>query len=331
MATINATVMSLADWAKKQGPDGGILETIEMLSQINDLTVDLPFREANQAASHMYNVRTGLPSVYWRLINQGVPNSKSRTAQATDSVGMLEARSQVDVALAELGGNTSKLRLDEARPFFESMAQEVAQTMVYGNQVLAQEEFTGLSARYSAISGAVNASHVISGGGSGSDNSSIWLLGMGEYGLQGIFPKGSTAGVKHQDLGEQDAFDASNNRFRAWLDLWSWKPGIILPDWRYCVRICNIDISNLTAKSSAADLPELMIKASHRLPRAKSMKYYWYMNRTCLEMLEIQVRDDVSAGGQLKYENVDGMPVTTFRGFPIRICDQLLETEATVS
>lgn len=332
MPTINATVMSLADWAKKQAPDGGIMETIEMLSQINDLTVDLPFREGNMATGHMYNVRTGLPLVYWRLINQGVPNSKSRTAQATDTCGMLESRSQLDVVLAEISGNVSKLRMDEARPHFEAHAQEMAQTMIYGNQGLSPEEFTGLAPRYSAISGATNASHVMSGGGSGSDNSSIWLLGMGEGGLHGIFPKGSTAGVQHKDLGEGDAFDGSNNRFRAWLDYWCWKAGIVLPDWRTCVRICNIDISNLVAKSSAADLPELMIKATHRIPRsAKSLKYYWYMNRTCLEMLEIQVRDDVQVGGQLKYENVDGMPQTSFRGIPIRIMDQLLETEATVS
>ena len=332
MTTVNATVMSLADWAKKQGPDGGIMETVEMLSQINDVTVDMPFREGNLPTGHQYNVRTGLPTVYWRIINQGVPNSKSRTAQATDACGMLEARSQVDQALAELGGNISKLRLDESRPFFEAMAQEMAGTMIYGNQALAPEEFTGLAPRYSAISGATNASHVISGGGSGSDNSSIWLLGMGEMGLHGSFPKGSSAGVKHEDMGLQDAFDGSNNRFRAWMDHWVWKSGIVLPDWRTCVRICNVDISNLVAKASAADLPELMIKATHRIPRsAKSLKYYWYMNRTCLEMLDIQLRDNVSGGGQLTYENVDGLPVSSFRGIPVRICDQLLETEATVS
>lgn len=332
MATINNTVMSLADLAKKTGPAQEILDTIEMLSQINDLTMDLPFREGNLPTGHMYNVRTGLPAVYWRLINQGVPNSKSRTSQATDVCGMLEGRSQLDVVLGELSGNVSKLRMDESKPFFEALAQEMGQTMIYGNQWLAPEEFTGLSPRYSAISGATNASHVMSGGGSGSDNSSIWLLGMGEMGLHGIYPKGSSAGVQHKDLGEQDAFDASNNRFRAWLDYWCWKAGIVLPDWRTCVRICNIDISNLVAKSSAADLPELMIKATHRIPRsAKSLKYYWYMNRTCLEMLEIQVRDDVQAGGQLKYETVDGMPQTSWRGIPIRVMDQLLETEATVA
>lgn len=331
MATINATVVSLADLAKRLDPSGKIAPIVELLNQTNEILSDMPFREGNLPTGHQYTARTGLPSVYWRLINQGVPTSKSRTAQATDVCGMLEARNQIDEALAELNGNTAEFRLSEARPYMEAMNQELVQTLIYGNQSLAQEEFTGLSPRYSAIAGATNASHVINGGGAGSDNSSIWLLGFGEVGLQGIVPKGSAAGLKHEDLGLADAFDANNNRFRAWMDRWQWKAGLCLPDWRFCVRICNIDISNLVAKAAAADLPELMIKAVHRIPFPKQVKLAWYMNRTCREMLDIQCRDDVQTGGQLKYENVDGVPVTTYRGIPIRITDQLLETEATVS
>jgi hypothetical protein len=98
------------------------------------------------------------------------------------------------------------------------------------------------------------------------------------------------------------------------------------------VRICNLDISNLVGKiNSPADLPELMIKAIHRVPSLKIGKPVFYMNRTVREMLDIQERDDVQTGGQLTYEYVDGKPVTRFRGIPVRIVDQLLETEATVS
>lgn len=330
MSVLNTTVMTLADLAKVIGPSQEILDTIELLSQINDFNGDLPYREGNMPTGHMYNVRIGLPEVYWRLMNKGVPTSKSRTAQATDNCAMLEARSHVDIALAAISGNAGKLRFQEARPFLEAMSQEVVGTSFYGNAGLSPEEFTGLSPRYSVISGATNRSHILDGGGTSTDNSSIWLIGMGEDGLQGIYPQGSTAGVQHKDLGEDDVVDADGNTFRAWKDWWCWKPGLVLPDWRHVVRICNIDISNLIAKSSAADLPELMIKATHRLPRNKQVKYYWYMNRTCLEMLDIQLRDDVGGGGQLKYDVVDGLPVTTFRGIPVRICDQLLETESRV-
>lgn len=330
MATLGTSV-NLLDWAKRKDPNGNVASVCELLNQTNDLLDDMPYMEGNMETGHQYTVRTGLPAVYWRIINQGVPSAKSTTAQAEDKCGMLEARVQVDEALSEMNGNTSAFMLSETRPFAESLNQEMAQTAFYGNAALAPEEFTGLSPRYSAISGATNASHVLSGGGAGSDNSSIWLIGFGEQGVFGMFPKGSMAGLKHQDLGVQDAFDGSNNRFRAHMSHWVWKNGVCVKDWRYAVRIANIDISNLVAKSSAADLPELMIKAIHRIPFPKLVNLRFYMNRTCLEMLDIQLRDDVSAGGQLKYEVVDGKPVTSFRGIPIRLSDQLLETEATVS
>jgi hypothetical protein len=247
---------------------------------------------------------------------------------------MLEAWSEVDCDLAKLNGNVNRFRLSEAQAFIEAMNQEMAQTLFYGNTGTAQEEFTGLAARYSAISGATNASHVISGGGSQSDNSSVWLVCWGEQTCVGIFPKGSKAGLQHDDYGEQTAevtAGVGGTRMRVYQERWQWKAGIALRDWRYVVRICNIDISNLIAKSSAADLPELMIKALYRVPSLKVAKPVFYMNRTCMEMLDIQRRDDVQTGGQLTYELVDGKRVNFFRGIPIRIVDQLLETEATVS
>jgi hypothetical protein len=67
---------------------------------------------------------------------------------------------------------------------------------------------------------------------------------------------------------------------RAYQERWQWKAGIALKDWRYAVRIPNIDISNLVAKSSAADLIELMIKATYRIPSADRLcKPVFYMNR----------------------------------------------------
>jgi hypothetical protein len=118
---------------------------------------------------------------------------------------------------------------------------------------------------------------------------------------------------------------------RAYRDHWQWKCGIALRDWRFVVRIPNIDISNLVAKSSAADLIELMIKAIHRIPSLKMGRPVFYMNRTCFQMLDIQRRDDVIAGGGLTYSDVDGVMTANFRGIPVRKCDALIEAEAVVA
>lgn len=334
MATLGTNVLTLADWAKRFGPDGKIMTIVELLSQTNDILKDMLWIEGNLPTGHRTGVRTGLPTTAWRLINQGVQPSKSTTAQVDEACGMLEAWSEVDKDLAILNGDVAAFRLSEAQAFVESMNIEMAQTVFYGNSSTAPEEFTGLAARYSAISGATNAQNVITGGGSGSDNSSIWLVCWGGQTIHGIFPKGSKAGLVHEDMGEvtvETTAGIAGTRMRAFQDRWQWKCGIALRDWRYVVRIPNIDISNLVAKSSAADLFDLMIKALHRLPNMNMGKPVFYMNRSVFQMLDIQRRDDVISGGQLSFEQSDGKIYYSFRGVPIRICDALLETEATVS
>jgi hypothetical protein len=211
------------------------------------------------------------------------------------------------------------------------MNQEFSSTLFYGNQGLNPEEFTGLSVRYSDLS-ANNAENIIDAGGTGSDNSSIWLIVWGDQSCHGLFPKGSKAGLRHEDLGlvtVQDTNGIAGNRLRAYQDRFTFKAGLAVKDWRYAVRIANIDISNLVADSSAADLVEIMIKAMHRIPNMNFGRAAFYCNRTVYQMLDLQRRSSILGAG-IQYEEVDGKIIPHFRGVPIRKCDSLLETEARV-
>ena len=333
MATIGEAVLTLNDWAKRLDPDGSVAVIAELLEEVNEVLTDMLFMEGNLPTGHLVTMRTGLPSVAWRLINAGITPSKGTTAQITEQTGMLEAWSDVDVDLANLNSNVSAFRLSEAMSFIEAMSQEFASTIFYGNSGTAPEEFTGLAPRYSDLS-AVNAQNIIDGSGTGSDNSSIWLVLWGPNTVTGIFPKGSKAGIMHEDLGLNTVTVGTGiggQKMRAYSEHWQWKGGIALKDWRYVVRIPNIDISNLVAKSSAADLVELMIKATHRIPNLRGGKGAFYMNRTCFQMLDIQRRDDVITGGGLVYKDVDGHVIPTFRNIPVRICDALTEAESRVT
>lgn len=331
MAVLGSNVATLADIAKRTDPDGKISSIVELLSQTNEMLPDMLWKEGNLATGERTTVRTGLPTVAWRLLNQGVQPSKSTTAQIDESCGMLEAWSEVDVELAKLNGNTSAFRLSEGMAFIEAMNQEMQSTLIYGNSSTAPEEFNGLAVRYSSLS-AANGQNIVSGSGAGSDNSSIYLISWGANSIHGIYPKGSKAGLDHMDHGEvtvETTAGIAGTRMRAFQDQWTWKCGVALRDWRHVVRIANIDISNLVAKSSAADLIELMIKSIHRLPNRMG-KPVFYMNRTVFQMLDIQRRDDVISGGGLVYSEVDGKVIPTFRGIPIRLVDSLTETEAAV-
>ena len=333
MAALETTALTLLDWAKRLDPNGQVASIVELLNQTNEILEDMLFIEGNLPTGHRTTVRTGLPEVTWRLLNAGVLPSKSHTAQITEQAGMLEAYSQVDVDLAKLGGNPTGVRMSEARAFFEAMNQEFAGTLFYGSS-LAPEEFVGLHPRYNSTS-AGNGDNIIRAGGTGStDNTSIWLVAWDEETVCGIFPKGSKAGIDHEDLGIttiQNAGGVTGAMMRAYLDRWQWKGGLCLKDWRYVVRICNIDTSMLEDDSPPAqNLLKLMGDAEERLPSNLGRRVF-YMNRKVRRKLRAQEVSAVSTGGGLTFENLAGRRVTMFGNTPVRISDAILNTEDVIT
>lgn len=351
MSLVGATLglngkVTLHDVAKSLDPEGKTATVVELLNQTNEIITDMNWMEGNLPTGHETTVRTGMPTSIWRQLYQGVPASKSQRAKITDACGMLETRAEVDVEAVALNGHDKDFRLSEARSFFESLNQTFAQTLIYGNTAVNPERFMGLAPRYSTISGATNGANVLSAGGSGSDNTSIWLVVWGRETVTGIYPKASTAGLQHKDLGEYDAFDANGNRYRALGDLWQWKCGLTVKDWRYVVRVCNIDTSDLVALSgtqavtASTSILKMMVRALARIPAIGMGTPVFYANRTVREMLSIAAMDKTSSvlkfsDGMDQFGKVSAGSVAggtlTFQGVPVRLCDQILTTEATIS
>lgn len=330
---IGNKVLTLLDWAKRKDPDGKTATIVEMLSQTNEILDDMVWKEGNLPTGERVTIRVGLPEVFWRKLNAGVQPSKSETSQVEEQTAILEAWSEVDPDLASLEDDEKAFRLSEAEAFVEAMSQEKATTLFYGDSTISEEEFTGFSVRYADLS-ANNAQNIIDAGGTQSDNASIWLVTWGTKTCYGIFPKGSKAGLEHKDLGERVS-ELTNGiggtRMLVLADRWQWKCGLVLKDWRYVVRIANIDISNLVANPNSVSVTESLIKAIHRLPTQGLGKAVIYMNRTLFQFLDLQRREDVKDGGQLSYETVDGKRMAKFREIPVKICDALLNTEAQVA
>ena len=332
MATLpsKAGAITLLDFAKSLDPDGKTAVVVDLLSQTNEILTDMTFIEGNLPTGHRTTIRTGLPTAVWRQLYAGVPASKSTRAQVDDVCGMLEARAEVDKDLYELNGNSAAFRLSEAQGFLEAMNQQMAGTLFYGDTSVNPERFLGLAPRFS-LSTALNGQNIIKMGGASNANMSIWLVVWGPNTCTGLFPKASKAGLTHEDLGIQDAFDASNNRYRAYTDHWQWKIGISLRDWRYVVRICNIDSTSLLADTGGTSVKiiEAMIKAINRIPSMGMGTAVFYVNRTVREMLSIQAMN--------KSQNILSLAEgahqfsVNFMGIPVRLCDQLLTTEANVA
>lgn len=336
MAILSPNVLTLADWAKRLDPEGKVDTIVELLSQKNEILDDMLWMEGNLPTGHRTTIRTGLPALAWRLLNQGIQPTKSTTMQIDDTCGMLEGYSEVDKDLADLNGNTAQFRLSEASAFIEGLNQNMAGTLFYGNTAVNPERFLGLAPRFSAISGATNGQNVISGAGSASNNTSIWLVCWGPTTVHGIFPKASKAGVTHTDKGIvtiENTNGQAGFRSEAYREHWQWKCGLSVRDWRYVVRIANIDVTQLTKDYSAgADVVDLMTQALEKAFDLKTGRPVWYVNRKIRSFLRRQMVNHKNMFmADFDMQSGEKPHVLTFGGFPVRLCDQLLNTEATVS
>lgn len=332
MAVLGTSNPTLADLAKVTDPDGSIADVVEILNATNEILMDMTFLEGNLTTGHRTSIRSGLPTPTWRKLYGGVQPTKSRAVQVTDNTGMMEDYSEVDKALVDMAGNPAAFRLQEDRPHIEGMNQEFASTLFYGDESTAPEEFTGLAARYNSLS-AENGDNIIAGGGSGSDNASIWLICWGPNTCHGIIPKGSKAGIQQRDLGEVtiENADGNNGRMQAYRTHYRWDVGLSVRDWRYAVRIANIDRSLLTSDiSTGADLNDLMHQAWTELPSTSAGRCAWYMDKQVMSFLRRQTSNAVQ-NSTLSVDMVGGTMQTSWGGIPIRRCDALRTNEATVS
>lgn len=330
MATLSANNPTLIDVASRLDPSMNIDKIVELLAATNPVLNDMTFMEGNLPTGHKTTVRTGLPGVTWRKLYGGVQPSKSRTAQVTDSCGMLEAYAEVDKALADLNGNAAAFRLSEDKAFIEAMSQEMASTLFYGNETTEPEAFTGFAPRYNSLS-AQNGDNIVNANGASTDNTSIWLIVWGPNTCHGIYPKGSTGGVQMRDLGEVtvENVDGASGRAQMYRSHYRWDCGLTLRDWRYVVRIANIDVSDLNTLQNTKNLITWMIQAAERIPSFGSGRAAFYCNRTIREKLRLGILEKVASN--LTFESVAGKRVMTFDEIPVMRTDALLNTEAVVS
>lgn len=345
MALLDGTRLTLADNAKMEDPTGKIAVIANLLSQSNEILTDCVFQKANGKTYHRVNINVGLPEVYWTQVNAGTPPSRAKYATVDEGIGLLEARSETDIRAAAMSGNINRYRMQQSLAHLEAMNQEMATTLFYGDTGVTSAAFVGLSGRYTNVSSAPNSANVISCNGSASGGQmSVWLVGWGPETVFCTYPEGSTAGLQHRNLGEQTAYFSDGTRMQVYSDLYNWSNGLVVKDWRYVVRIPNIDvtaISNLSqvtslndqTPSSTVNVLHRMTQAVARIPMMSMCRPAFYMNRTVHSAL-MRIAMEKSSGVLRINEAVSqfGTPSSwlSFMGIPIRRCDALLTTEDVV-
>lgn len=350
MAVVNAPVkqgndmLSQIELLRRLDPNGNVADIAEVLNESNEITQDVAFKEGNLIHGDERVIRNGLPEVYWKELGRGVPASTSQTATITETCATMAAMSKIPVDVAQLNGADAQWRKTEEAPFIEAMSQKFAQTLFYGDASKASMGFTGLSTRYSVLSTdkALNAKNVIDCGGTGSKLTSIYIVGWGDN-VYCPYPKGSKLGLQMEDKNKQLLPDDLGNLNELYVTMYSWNVGLMVRDWRYVVRLANINPEELyngkgigsgDIKSSGTTNILLKIEeALTKIPKFGTPRLAMYMNsdvhaglnvvcaRTNMNVITYQ--DAADAFGKHG-------AWTTFKGIPMRQCDEIVNTESQV-
>lgn len=338
---------TIVDVSSRTDGEGNIPLVAEMLSQANEMYVDMPFVKANEKTGHLFVFRDSIPAGSWRQYNIGTSPEKSTTAKSRVGLGMLTAYSIVDKTLAEHTGDVSAFRRSEDVAFLEGMAQTIAQTVIYGNTAVNPATFQGLATFYNTINinNAQNAANVIDGGGTGSSNTSLWYIGWGPETIFGVFPEGASAGLKFEDKGDvRAAYDSVGNPYEAFTGFYEQQVGLVPKDWRWGARLANIDVTSAgLAGPGAIDIFATMAQMAFFFPKntaassgitktdapdEASVRAVWYANRTLLHWMQVQAMRDRNV--LLQLADYAGRVTDNWRGQPVKCVDQILNSESRV-
>lgn len=337
MTTVATNTVTLSDILARQDPNGLMARVLEVLSLENQILADMRWMEGNLPTGNVTTQRTSIPTPGARRLNEGAGKAKSSTKQVTDTCCILEINSEIDEEVLALAPNKESYRASEDAAFTEGFRQKVAQLVFYGNTDANEAEFNGLDVRFNKISTVKNkpGNQIISAGGSGSVNASAWLIDhdANGQGVTGIYPRGSTAGLDTRDMGLLRLTDASGNPFYGYCTNFKWKPGIAVKNFKKVARVANIDTTNLQTFGSGSDISPLLIQkfilAQNRI-QDMSGNAVWYVNELLYSWLQIMLMDKKNVY-ITRQELMGKSPQLYFNGVPVRKCDALLSTEATIS
>lgn len=346
MATLASYRPTLLDVARVTDPNGKIAQVANILQQYNDVLDDIPWFEGNLPTGNTSTIQTSKAAPTKRVLNAGVAPTKSTTGQITDTCSIYENRSQIDIDVANLNGNTASFRMSQDRPMIEGFSDALSSDIIYGNSATDPTAFNGLAPRYASLATTYTTSgQILDAGGQGSDNTSMWLVCWGDGKVKGIYPKGSQAGLKYEDLGIQEVITNTTTMatMRAYVSWFQWKCGLAVEDYRSVVRIANIDVSALLtagdSSDTSANLLKFMSRAIDMLPPGSNYNPVFYCNQTVRSMLRVKMQDKSNL--HLKVEELAGVsgitrrPILTYQGIPVRRIGAgdttgILSTEAVV-
>jgi len=331
MATLTSNNLTMAELAKRFDPDGKVAPIVELLSQSNPIVDHAIAIQGNLPTGHRFVQRVALPTVGLRALNEGVQQSKSKTAQIDEAVALVQAYSDIDVDLAELNGNINQTRYTEDKAFVEAMNQKFVELLFYGDPANDPKEFRGLATRYNSTSAPGYGDNiVVDPNASGSNCMSLFFVTWDENATFLITPKGSAAGLQQNDKGEVPVEDSSGGIYYVYRTEFKWKFGLGVKDWRQNARI-QVDRDAMFGTTSPNEVFDLIAEGFSKIHNRNMGRLYAYCSREFYLWLWKAAMRLTSNSTLARVDVENGRPLLRVFGVPVFEMDGVAATETVIS
>ena len=315
---------TLLDLMNQIAPNGNLLTVAEVLQKETPILKDAVWVEANDTVQHIYSRRTSLPKSELLMYNKGVNGNIGTVEQETSGLSARGNRPWYDARLVDLAPNKAEYRNQQSRAVIMGIGQEFDSDIIYGNKQSDAAAFDGLESYVDSLANEM----VVSGGaGGGAKNTSAYVVAWDvANGAFMAYPRGTTAGVKYEDMGKRSKDMPDGSTLEVYEDYVEISGGLCVADKRAIGRYCNIDVSNPGANTFDENK---LIVLLNRMPATLRSKAVIYVSRSLKAAIEIRMNSKDNA--YYTRENVFGEQVTMFQGTPVRLDEMISENEQAVA
>jgi len=344
MATIKGgNYWTFRDLASGRLPNGKIdPDVINMIAENNPFMQDILWKECVKGREDVTTIKTGMPKATLRAFYEGIIASKGTKKQVTNSCATVSSALKFDWRIYEAQKDKASYLKDEQADHTEVVSAGVAKLLFYGDTKDTPKAINGFSSVFGeyapdnlsddklAAFYCLNGAHASPS--ADAKRRSVWFVGWGRKSAYATYPEGSNAGIKIGELKSQylpGKDDDGNETDMLWgIQEFNHDVGLTVKDYRYCGRICNIDISNALS-ANAPDYTELMRRIICRV-KGEGASGHWYMCRQMFEVLSVQFGRKTQENA-IKYADLQQGLGASLLGIPVSFNDVLNTDETAVS
>lgn len=338
--------ITFRDLLSGRTPNGFVdKDIVEMMAQENPVLQDVLWKQCNKGREDFVTIRTGMPDAVLRAFYEGFKGSKTSKKQVTNACCTVTTGIEFDWRLYEADKDKVSFLSDEQRANSSVLGDKAAALLIYGDSDKDPKGINGFFKTYGEF-GAVTGSsmqtddrkasfYTFNAGttaqltaSSGLARRSLLLVGWGAKSMHGIYPEGSSSGIKIESLTSQYVDDGAGGRLRMGLQEMNWDLGLNIRDFRYGGRIANIDVMSDPSNANTPDVTTFVRKLVTRV-KSNGVTQRFYCSRLVMEHIAEQFEKKTSANA-IKYADLEQKKDASLLGIPVSICDCMNGDEEAV-